>query len=155
MQLKNYRKKPKRIFITLYLVLTNIVPCGMNCVVIETPSSFLHVISNPSLTDLLLNVQKVENDPMAAASGIKTSNSSFICLKFARRGCHIWPRIRWRGTFIAPATSFSLFLSLLWAIQGPKQQNKQCCTFSLQVFTLWRNQCGGPNRLLQSQWLRL
>lgn len=59
----------------------------------------------------------------------------FICLKFARRGCHIWPRIRWRETFIAPATSFSLFLSLLWAIQDPNNRHKQCCTFRLQVFT--------------------
>lgn len=65
-------------------------------------------------------------------------DTSVVCLKSVRRGCHIWPRIRWRETFIAPATSFSLFLSLLWAIQDPKQQSKQCCTFRLQVFTLFK-----------------
>lgn len=79
----------------------------------------------------------------------------FSCLKFVRRGCHIWPRIRWRGTFIAPATSFSLFLSLLWAIQDPKQQTKQCCTFSLQVFALLKKSMRWTNRLLQPERLRL
>lgn len=79
----------------------------------------------------------------------------FICLKFVRRGCHIWPQIRWRGTFIAPATSSSLFLSLLWAIQDPKQPGKQCCAFSLQAFSLLKKSMGWTNKLLPPERLLL
>lgn len=45
----------------------------------------------------------------------------------------------WKETFIAPATSFSLFLSLLWAIQNPKQQTKQCCTLRLRGVILLKS----------------
>lgn len=90
------------------------------------------------------------NDPRLAVKGGCDSPQllRFICLKSVLRGCHIWPRIWRRETFIAPATSSSLFLSLLWSIQDPKQQTKQCCTFRLQAFTPLKKSMRWTNRAI-------
>lgn len=62
---------------------------------------------------------------------------------------------------MATGTSSSLFLSLLWSIQDPKQQTEQSCTFSIQRFSLlkeWtgrnvQGECASNQHLHELYWL--
>lgn len=110
---------------------------------------YIYLCSVPLSTDSFLDIKVKRGGKARTAVGhCSFQPLRFTWLKYVPRGYHIWPRIRRRETFIAPATSFSLFLSLLWAIQDPKQQTKQCCTFRRRVFILFKESMRCTDRLL-------